>query len=206
MKLRRPVLLLAALTLLLAAVPTRADIRLSIPEDLQPPVYTSSAGPFRDAAGSLFVITDGEWAAIPFWRPPACIPADFNLFHWVDLDAVECPLLVEGFAIWEGTEPVGAPAITETWGLGAVPVWFVRLEELEDASADGELTIDELAAMDSLIVGTASFYHEQNHTVTIHQVSHLTVVASGTLEDGRTFEVRAVEVAYELVYAEILFR
>ena len=206
MRLRRFALPFGALALLALAATIWANIRLEAPKDFLPPIYTSLAGPLHYPDGSIFVIQDGEWAAIPFWRPPACVPEDFNLFDLVDFDAVDCPLLVEGFAIWQGTAPVGFPAISEFRGLGEVPVWFVRLDELQAASADGELTIVELASLDSLRVGTAHFYHEQNHTDGVHPVSHLAVVARGTLEGGGSFDVRAVEVGLELEHVQISFK
>jgi len=208
MKRRR---ILAALGMVATLVVTGiawANIRLEAPKDFEVPTYTSSAGPFQNPD---FVIHDGEWAAIPFWRPLTCVPWDFNLFDWVDIDLLnnpndpDCPMLVSGFAEWYGTEPVGVPAITQFRGLGAVPILFVKLADLQAASADGDLTIVELMLMDSLRVGTASYYHEHNHTSGVHPVSHLTVVASGTLEGGGRFELRAVEVGYELQMVQINF-
>src|SRR5215207_201813 len=78
-----------------------ADIRLSMPEDIAPSAYTSLAGPSPFLPG---VIQDGEWAAIPFYRPPECVPFDFNLMDWYDgsLAALDCPFLLEGFGVWAG--------------------------------------------------------------------------------------------------------
>ncbi len=203
---RRHVLAAGALLIvLLASAATWASIRVRIPQDAQPPIYTSSAGPYF-FAGELFVLNHGEWAAIPFWRPLSSVPLDFNLFDWADPDLFgnpNVPLLVEGFAIFHGTVPIGAPAISETRGTGAVPVVFVKLADLEAASADGELTICELLLLDTRI-GTATFYQEQNHT-TNNPVSHLTVVATGPLEGGSTFTLMAVEVALELQVVRIQF-
>jgi hypothetical protein len=201
MKLRCSVLLLAALTLLLAAVPIRADIRLSIPQDIEPLVYTSPNGPSPFLPG---VINDGEWAAIPFYRPPEFVPPNFNLMDWFDPALEDCPILVEGFVVFPGTEPTGFPRSSQLRGTGAVPVWFVKWDELQAAMSDGELTILELASLDSLIVGTASKFEEELHYQPPHQVGHSTFTARGMLADGRTFEVLAVEVdlEYELVRIE----
>ncbi len=190
------------LTGLFLALTASANERLLIPEDTAPPLYTAAGGaPNFLPDGSVFVIHDGQWAAIPFYRPPECVPLDFNLLEGFDLAALDCPLLVEGFA--EFRDP--GPILTELNGLGAVPVWFVRWSELQDATADDELTILELASLESLEIGSADFYHEQNHIFGIHPVSHLTVVARGTLEDGRSFALSAVEVALELVKVRIAF-
>ena len=43
----------------------------------------------------------GEWAAIPFYRPADCIPADFNLLDFFDPAAFACPSYVSGFEIWK---------------------------------------------------------------------------------------------------------
>lgn len=182
-----------------------ANVRLRIPEDIEPPYYTSGCGPSRFSDGTIFSVHDDEWAAIPFSRSPECVPVDFNLLDQFDIPAVFfCPLLVEGFTVWNDlSDP--APILEECHGLGAVPVWFVRWSELQTAMGDGELTILELASLDSLLVGTASLYQYQNHIHDVHQVSHLTVVAQGTLEDGRSFQLSAVEVGLELEEVRIDF-
>lgn len=165
----------------LSLTPTRADLHLRFPADIEPDFY-QSGGPI----GSLH---DGEWVAIPFWRSPELIPEDFNLIDTFDANAIGLPLLVEGFLRLGDT----GPPSWEARGLGAVPFWFVHLSELEAAAADGELTIGELSALDSLVTGSAGFYQEQNHIFGIHPVSHYTLVSSGMLHDGRSFDVRFVE-------------
>ena len=203
MKLRRCTPPLATLALLVLAAPGRADVRLSVPQDIQPSAYTSPNGPSPFLPG---VIQDGEWAAIPFYRPPECVPLDFNLLGWFDPDMPDCPLLVEGFVVFPGTAPTGFPRSSQLRGLGEVPVWFVRWDELQAAMADGELTILELASLDSLITGTASTYEEQLHYQPPHRVSQSTVAARGTLEDGRSFEMLAIEVALEYELVRITFK
>jgi len=86
-----------------------------------------------------------------------------------------------------------------------VPFWFVHLSEFQAAIADGELTISELASFDSLLKGTASFYNEQNHIFGLHPVSHYAMVASGTLDDGRSFNLLFIEVNLKLVQVQIDF-
>ena len=71
--------------------------------------------------------------------------------------------------------------------------------------ADNVLTISDLLGMDSLLLGRADIYQEQNHTF-LHQVSHLSLVAHGTLADGRDFHLAATEVALGLVHVNISFR
>jgi hypothetical protein len=171
-----------------------ADEHLRFPGDVPVDIY-HSGGPI----GSL---TDGLQIVIPFWIAPELIRPDFNLLDTFDAVATELPLLVEGFVRWRDNYPPS----WEARGLGAVPFWFVDAAEFAAAAADGELTIVELAALDSLLVGVAGFYQEQNHIYGLHPVSHYTMVASGTLANGRSFAVRFVEVDLVLLLTEIEFR
>lgn len=168
---------LGGLALLILAGIVLADIRVAIPGDIEPLAYISPEGPGFEPG----VINDGTWAAIPFYRSPQCIPADFNLMDWFDpdLDPADCPLLVEGFAIWPGDSIEGLPRSTQLSGVDEVPVWFFEWSEVQDAMADGVLTIGELASLDSRIVGSASVYEEQLHFTPPHRVSHGTVRPTG---------------------------
>jgi len=57
-----------------------------------------------------FILHDEKWAAIPFYRGPACVPEDFNLLTFFDAPRVfECPLTVAGFEIWPGHGPATQP-------------------------------------------------------------------------------------------------
>ena len=199
---RKPWILLSALFVTVSAC-ALGNILFRIPVDIEPPLYVSNVTPFVRPDGSLFAVHNGEWAAIAFIRRVEDIPADSNLLA-PDFSAFGKPMTVDGFAIFESAQD-RVPIITETWGLGAVPVWFVRLDELELACADSVLTKAELEAAASLQRGTASTFQEQNHFTT-HHVSHLAAVAKGTLEDGRRFSLKAVEVDLELIRAEIEFR
>ena len=195
----------AVLALLSLMGQARADILLQIPEDISPSAYTSPDGPSPFLPG---VIQDGVTAAIPFYRPPECVPLDFNLLDWIDasMEALDCPFLLSGFGIWPGTEPTGFPITTQLRGDGAVPVWFVSWSELQAAMADGELTIVELASLPSLEIGTATSYEEQLHYQPPHPASFSCIQAHGTMADGRSFSVRAIENALEWNHVHINFR
>ncbi len=137
-----------------------------------------------------------EWAAIVFYREPACVPDSFNLLNLVNIPAVfECPLTVAGFEIWEnGPPPLSsdmAPIFSNLHGLGAVPVWFVSWRELQEEIADGVLTITDLASMASLQVGSASFFDERLHPIGGAQHPNLSIVAHGRLLDGRSVQLEA---------------
>lgn len=184
------IVLLALGTALLVVPGAPANVRL---DTIEMPAYARIAGPAVDG-GIEEVFHDDEWAAVPFYRPTECVRPDFNLLDFFDVPAVfGCgPLTVEMWTIWRnGLGIDAAPIQLRARGLGAVPVWFVRWEDLEAALDDGTLTIGELAALPSLVVGSADFYSETIHPTQAANVPFLEFVASGALEDGRTFHVEA---------------
>lgn len=137
-----------------------------------------------------------EWTAVIFYRPPSCVPTTFNLLDFFDGAAGACgPATTDGFGIFSNTpNPVGAPTQLKLQGLGAVPVWFVRTAEIDNAAADNVLTIQEIAALPSLTIGKATSYSEVLHPYEAVKVSKITVVASGTLSDGRSFQLQVTSV------------
>ena len=153
--------------------------------------------PFYARIEHAVIIRDATWAAVVFYRPPACVRAGFNLLDFLDVPAAfGCgPMTVEGFTITK-TGPFPAQSLLR--GLGAVPVWFVDWPELEAAIADDVLTISELAALPSLRVGAATFYHETLHPTGGAKQNKLTLVASGSLTGGGDFFLQASEVEGEL--------
>lgn len=197
----------AVLALLgIATVAAHAQKRVAVPtEDPGPPFYTTVQ---RLLDGSPFLFTDGEWVAIPFLREPSCVPESFDLLALFDFEPAFpggpprpflCPLTVEGHVIWKnGPPPVDAAPIQQVLqGLGAVPIWFVRLTEVEAAVLDGDLTIAELAAMPSLLVGYADVYNDvQQPGIGRPQGEgngSIKITATGTLLDGRPFFFQVVE-------------
>ena len=150
--------------------------------------------------GLPLVHHDQEWAAIPFYRSPACARAAFNLLDFFDAPAAfNCPMTVEGFEIWKNGPWAGesSPIQVVSHGSGAVPVWFVRWEVLKTALSDNLLTMPELIALAPL-KGTASFFKETLHpgegpSGGSAKNTKLQFVARGLLEDGRTFDVQSEE-------------
>lgn len=180
------VLGVAALALaLLPAGRAAANVNLAFPEETPgPPYYLRGIEPASEAV---------EWVPIVFYRDPSCVPADFNLLNFFDAPrAFGCPLTVEGFEIWRnGPGQDTAPLQVKSRGLGAVPVWFVSAAEHEAAIADGVLTITELRALPSLLMGTAERYHEVLHPgEEAGRRARLTITASGSLSDGRSFRLQ----------------
>ena len=174
----------AALTLGTAA---QAQIRLDVPEDRQPRFYADF--------GQGFLPHTEEWAVVIFYRTPACVPADFNLLDFFDAPPrpFSCAMHIEGFLLWRSLDdPYAAEILLH--GTGAVPVWFVRWPELQAAIADDVLTIGELAALPSLLIGSASFFLESIRNDIVQQRGgNEALVASGTLADGRSFQVELTE-------------
>lgn len=162
-------------------------VRLTVPDEFPGiPAYARTDVP-------LIAHTE-EWAAIVFYRDPACVPEAFNLLELLDAPAAwGCPLTVAGFEIWENgplSSDLG-PIFSELQGLGAVPVWFVSWPALQAEIADGVLKIGDLKRMDSLR-GLASFFQETLQPLGVAQQPNYHVLAQGHLEDGRSFQYQAV--------------
>jgi hypothetical protein len=136
---------------------------------------------------------DDEWAVIVFYRPPGCIPDNFNLLDFFDGNAFACgPPTTDGFQIWENGPTVDeAPLQSVLHGLGSVPVWFVGWPELQAVMADGDVTITELEAMSTLRSGVASTFQEVLHPEGGGKNNIINYVASGSLADGGSFWVHA---------------
>ena len=157
--------------------------------------------PFYARFGENETFSDGEWTVIVFYRSPECIPPDFNLnqfFHFPsegNPGAFACaPPTTTSIEYWaNGPETDPAPLIAEMTGRGAVPVWFVAQAEVEQAMADGMVTVGELAASPSRLVGEAETYTELLHPSQTNAQTLIQFKAEGALEDGRSF---LVDVSY----------
>lgn len=149
-------------------------------------------------------IVDG-WAVIAFYREPGCVRPDFDLLELFDPPAAfGCPLTVAGFALFETGVFPGAPKVAHAKGNGAVPFWFVPEPVLLAAIQDGELTIGELAALEGLLVGSASRFTEMLQPFPDpvlgggHPNPKLIQTAHGTLSDGRSFHYHVTVVEGEV--------
>lgn len=143
-----------------------------------------------------YIFNDGEWAAVIFYRDPACVPTDFNLISVFDIPgAFSCPHTVHGSSLWEGEAFNGAPKVINISGNGAVPVWFVPWDAVADqANANGQLTVSGLEQIAGGVIGYADQYTEmlQPHPMFGaggHPVPKMIVNATGELEDGRAFRL-----------------
>jgi len=167
-------------------------VRVTVPNpDPGLPAYA------RAFPGANQFFHNGEWLAIPFYRAPSAIPADFNLlqfFHFPGpngLGAFATPILIRGFYFIEPNAPLGTfPMLAVSTG-DAVPIWFVRWSAYQAAMADNVITIGEVIAMRPLR-GIATTFNE---TLKPRLADHLTIItASGKLEDGRTFDFHVTHV------------
>ena len=168
--------------------------------------------PFYARLGSLStpeeIYQDDGWVAIAFYRPPSCVPDGFNLLAFFDFNAFACgPPTTDGFEIRRNGQPLTvAPLQAKYEGRGAVPVWFVSTADLAAARADGVLTIVELEAMDSLLVGSATFFTQTLHPHGAANQPMNLWVARGELEDGRSFFVQAQAINELRLETHITFR
>jgi hypothetical protein len=184
---------------------------LAVPEaELAAARTVRTVGPGPDDPGMPFyarlepdrtIFHDGGWAAVVFYRDPACVPEEFNLFDFFDAPAAfGCTQLVRNASIWSHGFGVGAPKIVTAVGLGAVPVWFVPAAALLAAAEAGELTVGSLAAMTGLVIGYADRFNEVLHPHPLpvppplegggHPNPKITITAHGTTDDGRAFQLQ----------------
>lgn len=187
------------------ALPGQAgpSILLKVPgESPGPPFYAISGN-------GGFIPRDAEWAALPFLRQMACVPAAANLLTVDVPGAFGCSLTVEGHEHWQngpGLDP--APRQTQFMGLGAVPIVFARWNEVQGATS-GVLTLPELLALPSAMVGTADDYQETNVLGVSGPLGagrgSYKITARGTLPDSRAFRLHVNEVLGELRVVEIEF-
>jgi hypothetical protein len=177
------------------------DKHTPITADFSPPAYADLQ---RNQDGSAFLPNDGVWVAVWFIRQTTCIPPGFDLLDTDDFTPAFpggpprpflCPLTVGGFVNWkDGPPPTNfVPTQISLQGLGAVPVWFAKLSEVQAAVADHNLTLGELLALPSLRKGTAKVFEEVGHPGMYRPQGSgngsIEVTASGVLESGTGFQV-----------------
>jgi hypothetical protein len=169
-------LTMVMLLLLLGAIPSiHASDRVTFPAGVSDGGFPGYAQLGYDPLlQALFIINDGEWAAIPFYRDPACVPADFNLIDQVDVPrAFGCASTVEGYLILPATgTDFHFHAQGPVDGFPLPTVYFVKYAELLAATADGYLSIGELQALPSLKIGRATFFQD-NSGASFTDVSYL---------------------------------
>jgi hypothetical protein len=177
------------LAVLLPAAAVHADVIVPVPPG-GPPYYTDTG---RLTDGSPYFFHDDQWAAFVFLRDPGCVPPNFNLLNQIDVPAAfGCALTVEGHAILKQAGDQ-VPIQIELHGLGAVPVWFAKLSEVQAILAGNTLTVSQLLASPSLQKGLAHVYEEVDQPgVNRPQGAgngSIEITAKGSLSDGTTFQL-----------------
>lgn len=105
--------LVPLLTLVLLADAANAQQCLSVPDEFPGiPAYG------RGVATRGVPTSDSVWCASVWYRPPQCVPNNFNLLMFADFGlfdpsrAAECPFLMEGFMTWDdGKRPLCRPTL-----------------------------------------------------------------------------------------------
>jgi hypothetical protein len=148
------------------------------------PFYTRTEPP-ADVGG--FGYHTDQWAAIVFYRDPACVPTGFNLFEFYDFnfgDVFSCAPTIDGFSLH--VEPMGVtpPRMSNLSGK-AVPIWFVPWSAaFQQAVANGSLTVVQLEGMAGLVKGVATQFQEILSTVESHPAPKINLTARGYILPG----------------------
>jgi hypothetical protein len=155
---------LIGLFVFLAGVFPALVVRANPPVIQYFPSPEQPGGPFYANFAADFMPTDGGTVGIAFVREPSYIPADFNLLLGSDPPAAfGCELTIHGKLWWHDPETDPYPFQIRRWGNGAVPIYFVDEAELAAATQDGVLTIGELQALPSLLIGFADSFLQVTH-------------------------------------------
>lgn len=192
---------------IVAGSPTGA-VLVEVPEDHPGNPFYALIFNGLDPTGPYFFFPhDAEWGAAIFERELWCVPDDFNLLEEFDFTpafpggpprSFLCPLTVEGFQVWDNPPnplPVDpGPIVVVSNGLGAVPVVLAHWDEIATAMADGVLTLPELLALPSAMIGTASTFSTQyvNGPEPRDRLMNK-LSAHGALPGGCVFRVQANE-------------
>lgn len=176
-------------------------VRVAFPEQDPGGPFYARVSPYPQLLNQVF--TDGRTVAIPIYRDPTCIPADFNLFQGFDFPseagpgAFGCPLLVSGTFLIEPGVPLGTfPVQVNT--RGPAQIWFVDHDEFVARTSDGTLPMARLTDdFASLRIGTADHFTEllRPRLEARHQV---VITAHGTLAEGGRFRLNVNHMGNEL--------
>ncbi len=146
---------------------------------------TGSGGAFYARIEWEWTLHTDEWAAVPFYRDPDCVPEDFNLLDVFDFEnATSCHSYVEGFEIWKNGPWAGdlGPIQVKLKAAEPMPIYFVPWSVMEAARGDGVLTMPELEVLSGAQVGIATFYTETLHPYMVAQQTMIEIVAKGYME------------------------
>ena len=165
--------------LVLAAVASAAEL-LRIPEDRHFRLYALGLG--HSGLGPE------DWVVTAFCYPPDSFKANYDLDNQpVDVSQLpDQPGYLEGFAIFDGDHAIQV-ALTNVPGV-KVPIWFTSV-----STWNGKWTVAEMEKQGSLR-GSADFFHYVMQPLDPSDPkgwTHSDTVASGVLDDGRSFYVHS---------------
>jgi hypothetical protein len=159
--------------------------RYLVPQDMPLPLYVTGLGHTGTNAN--------DWVVAAFYYPSATIPADYDLFNEPVFDypvGVVTPL-VQGFLVFHDGNPYPVPQVMHNAPGAKVEIWFVPAQNFAngvDPYPGFTYTINAMKA-EGAIVGWADSFVQTWEAGTTGNSS--TVVASGVMEDGRTFWVKS---------------
>lgn len=186
--------LIIVFCLLTTPLVSMANVRVEVTSGTGP----GTACPFyaRIEHGQMGVIHTDEWAAIPFYRNPECVPKDFNLLDFFDIPRVwECESFMAGHEVWKNPDIDAAPIQSELKAVGPMPIYFVSWEVLQEALKDDKLTVPELKGLPTVQIGIATFYTETLHpSGGASQQVMISIVAHGYMvkDSNVQFELKCI--------------
>jgi hypothetical protein len=163
------------------------------------PAYANLGAIMPD--GTAWTINTDEWAAIPFYRDPDCVPEDFNLALFFDFNALDCYSFMEGLTVWEnGPDTDPAPMQVKYRAAEPMPVYFIPWPILQEALEDSELTMPELEGLEGLRIGFATFYTETLHAgVSVPPYMNEAVAKGHMTDNGDGFALKYTWIHEDLV-------
>jgi hypothetical protein len=160
--------------------------RYRVPQDLPLPLYV---------CGLSHTGTNvNDWVVTAFYYPSDTIPADYDLFNepvFAPPVGVVTPL-VEGFLVFQNGNPAPVPQVMHNAPGAKVEIWFTPVQNFVNGVGPYPpmtWTVNSMKAEGS-IVGYADFFSQAWTAGTA--IGNNTVVASGRMQDGRSFWLRTV--------------
>ena len=177
--------------------------RLSVPDENPNGPFYSMIG-ISPLTGDLRLPHTDEWGAVPLVRDISCIPQDFNLLSVFDFTPAfpggpprpfVCPSTLGGHLVIKDFGTPDQKLIqSQLHGLDEVTIVFASWADLSAAIADDVLTLPELLALPSAVIGAADFYKETVVTGSLEpRAVAFRLVARGTLPDGTSFRLQYVD-------------
>jgi hypothetical protein len=174
-----------ALTLVAVSVWAGPTQRYLVPQQMALPLYVTGL----DQTGT----NADDWVVAAFYYPSATIPADYDLFNApvFDYPVGFVTPLVQGFFVFHDGSPFPLPQLVQNAPGAKVEIWFVPVQKFisnVDTNGNYVWTINSMKA-EGAIVGLADSFTQTWEAGT--KVDNNTVVASGTMQDGRSFWVKS---------------